>query len=198
VKLYLRADLELFLRSVDAELPKRIEVVIIGGAAAAVQYGFDKGTRDIDTWTGVNRDLAAAVERARVATGLAIPFQQSGVADGPRELESRLRRALPRLRRLMAKVPERHDLVLMKTVRGYEHDLEAIEAIHRRSPLDLDVLVKRYVEEMGAVVIAPSRLKGNFLTMIERLFPRELDAVTERLASGGPKPSRRRPRSRGR
>jgi len=101
---------------------------------------------------------------------------------------------LPPCRRLIVRVPERHDLILMKTGRGYEHDLEAAEAIHRQSPLDLDVLVKRYMEEMGAVVIAPKHLRGSFLTMIERLFPSELAGVTEEIASRRPKPSRRRPR----
>jgi len=183
VRLFLRAEIERFLVAVDRALRRRVEVVIIGGAAAAVQYGFDKGTRDIDTWTTVPRDLAAAVRQAHQSTGLAVPFQKSGVADGPFDLEARLRRALPRLRRLRVMVPERHDLVLMKTVRGYEHDLEAIEAIHRRSPLKLEVLLTRYEEEMGAVVTSPVRLRGNLLTLVERLFPDELDDVAERLSS---------------
>jgi hypothetical protein len=119
-----------------------------------------------------------------------VPFQKSGVADGPFDLEARLRRALPRLQRLKLMVPERHDLVLMKVVRGYEHDLEAIEAIHRSSPLALEVLLRRYQREMSAVVISPMRLRGNFLTMVERLFPDELDAVVERLASPARRPRR--------
>lgn len=187
---FLRADLERFLRAVDRTLRRRAKVVIIGGAAAAIRYGFDGGTRDIDTWTTVTRELAAAVERARRATGLAVPFEKSGIADGPFDLESRLRRALPRLQRLIVWVPERHDLVLMKVVRGYEHDLEAIEAIHRDSPLELDVLVTRYEQEMGAVVISPLRLRGNFLTLIERLFPDELEDVAERLTHASRRPKR--------
>ena len=190
MRLYLRAEIVRFLAAVDHALRRRVEVVIIGGAAAAVQYGFDKGTRDIDTWTTVQRELAVAVEQAREATGLAVPFAKSGIADGPFELEARLRRALPRLRRLRVLVPERHDLVLMKVVRGYEHDLEAIEAIHRRSPLDLNVLLTRYQEEMGAVVISPVRLRGNFLTLVERLFPDELDEVAGHLSSRAGQPRR--------
>lgn len=182
MRLYLRAEIERFLGAVDRALRRRIEVVIIGGAAAAVQYAVDKGTRDIDTWTTVQRELVVAVEHARRATGLAVPFQKSGVADGPFDLEARLKRALPRLRRLCVMVPERHDLVLMKLVRGYEHDLEAMEEIHRRSPLKLAVLLTRYEEEMGDVVISAARLRGNFLTMVERLFPGELDQVVERLS----------------
>ena len=143
--------------------------------------GSPSGTRDIDTWTRVHADLAVAAERARQTTGLAVPFAQSGVADGPHDFESRLERVLPRLRRLKVIVPEKHDLVLMKVLRGDEHDLQAIEAIHQRSPLDLSILVKRYQDEMSATIIDPGRLRGQFLTMVERLFPSDLDSAERQL-----------------
>jgi len=78
-------------------------------------------------------------------------------------------------------VPEKHDLALMKVLRGDEHDLEAIEGIHRLSPLDADILVQRYVAEMGAVVGEPSRIRGNFLSMIERLFPAQASAIAKQV-----------------
>jgi hypothetical protein len=74
-----------------------------------------------------------------------------------------------------------HDLVLMKVVRGDEHDLQAIEAMHQRLPLDLETLIDRYQEEMGAAIIDPRRLQGHLLTMVERLFPEQLDNVEMRL-----------------
>lgn len=178
---YLRADLARFLKAVDGALSRRVEVVVIGGAAAVIHYGVAGGTRDIDTWTAVGRKLLPALERARRKTGLAVPFQKSGVADGPSDFESRLQRTLPALDRLVIRVPERHDLALMKVIRGDEQDLETITAMHRRSPLDLDLLVGRYVQEMGAAVIDPTRLRSQFLVMIERLFPGAADAVGRRL-----------------
>lgn len=185
MRLYTPDELRRFLGGVDAALGRRAEIVVIGGAAAALEYGVVTGTRDIDTWTRVHRDLLLAVERARQTTGLEVPFVQSGVADGPHEFESRLERALPQLRRLAVMVPEKHDLVLMKVVRGDEHDLQAIEAIHQRLPLDLTLLLKRYEEEMGAAITDPARLRGHVLTMVERLFPEELDAVEKRLRKIG-------------
>lgn len=178
---YLRADLERFLRAVDGALGRRVEVVVIGGAAAVIHYGVAGGTRDIDTWTAVGRELLPALERARRATGLAVPFQRSGVADGPFDFESRLQRTLPALDRLVIRVPERHDLALMKVIQCDEQDLETITAMHRRSPLDVDVFVERYREEMGAAVIDPVRLRSQFLVMIERLFPGAADVVSKRL-----------------
>jgi hypothetical protein len=185
MRVYTPDELRRFLEGVDAALRGEAEVVIIGGAAAAIEYGVASGTRDIDTWTRVQKDLEVAVERARQATGLAVPFAQSRVADGPTELESRLERALPHLKRLAVRVPEKHDLVLMKVVRGDEHDLQAIEAIHHRSPLDLETLLARYQGEMGTAIIDPRRLKGHVLTMVERLFPEQLDTVETRLRKRG-------------
>jgi hypothetical protein len=98
--------------------------------------GVTRATDDIDAWTAIQTELAAAAEKARAATGLDVPLEKSGVADAPFDFESRLQRILPGLRRLRVMVPEKHDLVLMKAMRCYEHDLQAIEEIHAHSPLD--------------------------------------------------------------
>ncbi len=183
---FLRTQLVRFLEAVDAALAGPATVVVIGGTAAAIQYGARTGTRDIDTWSAVDAELTAAVARARATTGLEIPFGKSGVADGPHDFESRLTRALPQLRRLTVLVPEKHDLVLMKTLRCYEHDIAAIAEIHAHSALDLDVLVRRFEDEMGSCVGDPTRLRGSFLVVVERLFPDSVEGVARRLKQGRP------------
>jgi len=185
MRTFLREQLERFLEAVDAALAEPVEVIVIGGTAAALHYGVTRATHDIDTWTNVRADLAAAAKKARTVTGLDVPLQKSGVADAPFDFESRLDRVLPKLRRLRVLVPERHDLVLMKAVRCYEHDLEAIAEIHSHSPLELDVLIRRFQGEMSPIG-DPRRLRGNFLVVVERLFPAEADAVARRLR--GPRP----------
>ena len=40
----------------------------------------------------------------------------------------------------------------MKTLRGYQHDVEVIEQIHRREPLLFDVLRSRWKSELGHAV----------------------------------------------
>jgi hypothetical protein len=183
MKTFLRQQLERFLEAVDAALDEPVEIVVIGGSAAALHYGVARATHDIDTWTNVQAALADAAERARVLTGLDVPLQKSGVADAPSEFESRMERVLPSLARLKVLVPEKHDLVLMKAVRCYEHDLQAIAEIHAHSRLDLAVLVRRFKEEM-APIGDPARMRGNFLTVVERLFPDSVDAVESELGKG--------------
>lgn len=180
MKTFLRQELERFLTAVDEALDQSFEVVVIGGSAAALHYGVARATHDIDTWTNVGAALAAAAERAREVTGLEVPVQKSGVADAPVEFESRLERILPGLTRLKVLVPERHDLVLMKAVRCYEHDLQAIAEIHAHSPLDLGVLVQRFMEEMTPVG-EPTRIRNNLLVVVETLFPYAVDTVARQL-----------------
>ena len=115
-----------------------------------------------------------------MVTGLEVPILKSAVADAPDDFESRLERALPQLSRLTVLVPEKHDLVLMKAMRCYEHDLEAIVQIHANSPLDLEILIRRFKNEM-APIGDPTRIRRNVLVVVEHLFPDRVDSVAQRL-----------------
>jgi len=181
VRYYVRAEIERFLRAVDRALKRPATIIIIGGGAAALKYRIDDPTTDIDTFNALGADLRRAIDAARKATGLAMPFEQSGVADGPYEFEDRLLRAMPRLARLTVLVPERHDLALMKTIRGDQADFAKLQAIHNRKPFVLSVLLKRYQEEMGHVIIDPRRLRWNFLALVESLFPEAATLVENAL-----------------
>ncbi|MGH9893704.1 MAG: DUF6036 family nucleotidyltransferase [bacterium] len=160
--------------------------MVIGGSAAALRYGVTRATHDIDTWDAIRADLAAAVEEAQHTTGLPVPMATSRVADPPYEFESRLERVLPSLPRLEVYVPEKHDLVLMKTMRADEHDIQAIVEIHANFPLDLDTLVHRFKFEMDAAIGEPRRLRGNFLVVVERLSPDAVEQVARSLRQRTP------------
>jgi hypothetical protein len=167
---FVTSELRRFLRALDRHLNEPVAVVMIGGAAAALAYRVRFATKDIDTMTDT-RPLRVACDLARQETGLAIPFGPAGVADGPYSFEDRLRAVrIAGLRHLQVLVPEKHDLVLMKTVRGYEHDLETAEEIHRRVGLSFRTLIERFQNEMGHVVGPPERLRLNLLACIERVF----------------------------
>jgi hypothetical protein len=75
VLVYLKPDLERFLQVVDEGLTQPAKVTVIGGAAAVLQFDVQNATRDIDTWTIVQADLAAAAAKARDVTGLNVPIE---------------------------------------------------------------------------------------------------------------------------
>jgi hypothetical protein len=185
VRYYTRAEIERFLRAVDRALRMHTTVVLIGGAAAAVKYRIEDPTTDIDTFNALTAELRHAIAVARQSTGLPMPVEQSGVADGPYHFEDRLLHAMPRLARLTVLVPERHDLALMKTVRGDPGDFVKLRAIHQRTPFDLAILMRRYEEEMDHVVIDPRRLRSNFLGLVESLFPDARPLVQKALEQPG-------------
>jgi hypothetical protein len=178
-------ELSRFLKAVDRHLENRERVVIIGGAAAALHYGARRATIDIDVATTVSPSLRSAVQRARKETSLELPVERSGVFDAPYKYEDRLRRIEGLgLERLQAFVPEKHDLVLMKVLRSYDHDLEVIAEIHERDPLDLKTLVERFRDEMGHVVGDQKAHRLSLVLAVERLFGEQAATATEEELSG--------------
>ena len=121
MKNYSRSEIESFLLAIDEHLTKKFSVIIIGGTAAALAYGAQDYTRDIDTVTVLN-PIEDAYEAAKKKTGLNIPMEPVGVWDAPYNYEDRLETyPLKGAKRLSVRVPEKHDLALMKMVRGQEN-----------------------------------------------------------------------------
>jgi hypothetical protein len=174
VKTYAPQELTRFLDAVDAHLDIGVVLILIGGGAAALAYGIENATKDLDTFSaGRTPDaIERAVRRAQIATGLAIPLGPAAVADAPYDFESRLVPVLADRgwQRLALFAPERHDLVLSKLVRGVQSDMEHIAAIHQRQALDLEVLVERFTTEMAHAIGRPGSLRVNLLVCIDDLF----------------------------
>jgi hypothetical protein len=159
-----------FLHAVDRHLTTPVRVEIIGGSAAALAYGASSTTTDLDTFNAIQQELLDAVAQATEETGFEIPVSQATVADVPYNYEDRLERQLPSLRYLEVWVLEKHDLVLSKTVRCYEHDLQQIIEMHQSVELSYDVLIERFESEMTNVIGDLARIRSNFLIMIETVF----------------------------
>ena len=142
-----RAEIEAFLRAVDAQLTRPVEVIVVGGAVIALRFVGTHFTSDIDVWGSVDERLQAAVAAVNEKAVRAMPVQPVHVGSAPRTFEDRLVRVeIAGLKRLGVYVPEAHDFAIMKLARGYAHDLDAVEDVHRAAPLRLDTLVARYEE----------------------------------------------------
>jgi hypothetical protein len=77
---------------------------------------------------------------------------------------------------------------MMKLSRGYEHDLQALEDIHRLQPFDLGTLVERFRE---TEVIGPRRRFAlTFLDLVARLFGSEAAENLHELADQADRPPR--------
>ena len=178
---YGRNELNTFLQAIDQELEETVSLIIIGGSAIILGYNGELYTHDIDTYGQISH-LQKAYEAAKVQTQLDIPLCHSTVADAPYHFETRLQEYthIP-LKKLHILIPEKHDLAMMKMIRGYQHDIQHIQEIAERVGLEYHILLSRFLEEMSHVVIDWNRLEDNFLYMIEELFGEEKAEETEKL-----------------
>ncbi len=168
---YRSDDLLRFLEAVDRRLHEPFRFVVIGGSAALLGYGIDRVTRDIDTVDGTFKRFSHVFEAARQETGLQIPIDHAAVFDAPHDYEDRLLAlSIPELKNIQILVPEKHDLVLMKTMRAEEIDLETAKQIQAAHGIDRETLILRWIEEMDHVIGDRRRLDLNLLALIERLF----------------------------
>jgi hypothetical protein len=163
-------EIRAFLEAVDRHLMVTVRIELLGGSAAALAHGATSTTVDMDTFNEVDAALVDAVARAKEESGFEIPVSQAAVADVPYHYLERLERQLPALERLEVWVLEKHDLVLSKAVRCFEHDLQQIIEIHQHGALSFDVLVDRFASEMTHAMGDEKRIRDNFLIMIEWVF----------------------------
>ena len=176
------SEIQEFLEAVDSYLKSSFDLVIIGGAAAALAYKASKTTTDIDTANRILEELLYAFEAATKKTGLAIPVSMAGVFDPPYNYEYRLQQYDQiNLKLLKIYVPEQHDLALMKIVRGYENDIQTICEIHENMPFCYETLIERFLTEMTQVIGNSNAIRMNFLLAISELFGDELADQAEEL-----------------
>lgn len=160
-----------FFRRVDAALERDCTVVLIGGGAVGLKYKGTHQTSDLDLWKVSQKGFWDAVEKANAPPHQPIPVQKAAIAEPPLDFEDRLLELeLGKLKRLTVLVPEAHDLALMKIARGEAHDLDAIEDIHRDTPLDFETMLERYAETRSQVIGSLEMHRLNFLAAVARLF----------------------------
>jgi hypothetical protein len=159
-----------FLSAVDAELKKKIKIILIGGAAAILAFGHQRVSSDIDTFNSIE-GLEGAIKKAIKKTGLKIGFTRSGVSFAPDHFEKRLNPYTEgNFKFLDVWIPEPHDFVMMKTTRLITRDLEDIVEVHKKHPLDADRLLNLYTKEMSHYVGSEEQFEANYLYIIEKLF----------------------------
>jgi Nucleotidyltransferase of unknown function (DUF6036) len=178
---YTTEELQTLFRAIDDRLDAPAELILIGGAAALLAYHATTTTHDIDVLNDIDA-VKVAYNEAKEQTGLEIPLSKAGVAEAPYNYDERLIKYQEiSLRNLVIWIPDVHDLILMKTVRAAQHDLEVIEEIAKKNPVDAMTLMKRFETEMGHVMVNETRLRINFSAVLARCFG---DEVAEKWMNG--------------
>jgi hypothetical protein len=143
---------------------------IVGGAAAVLKYGASAPTKDIDTWNRVPRAVQDAAD-AVTAMGQGVLLAPAGVAEIPSNAELRFKTVSIGLKKLIVRVPDRYDLALSKTIRGYDNDLQVIQQMHEQRSFSLKRLVALFESEMDGLVTKDRRaLRLNVAVLVATLF----------------------------
>ena len=164
-----------FLHALDAALKKDLEMFVVGGMAAILGYNASVRTADSDVYAidkGNAADLVQAAQAAREATGIDLTIGAASVAELPYEYEERTKviRGV-RFSKLTVTVPDKYDLVLSKTVRGYPHDLEAIRSIHEHHRCAEKTLAKRFETEIWKIANTnPTTFAQNMVAVMQLLY----------------------------
>lgn len=180
-------DIATVLRAADAHLDQPARLVVIGGTAIGLLADPRRTTSDLDVLSGTEPKVLRALERARAETGLQVPIQPVGIYAAPDDFESRLEPLrISGLKLLDARVPEPHDLALMKMARGRTNDIDAIEVLHAHRPLQFDVLLGRF--RQTEVVGSRRDFEISLILTVERLFGTAAAEDVERtLQTSGPR-----------
>jgi len=134
---------------------------------AALAYRSTKVTKDIDM-LGDRNAIEEAYQAAVKQTGLEIEIDQVGIADFPYNMEERLiKYDKVEFTHLTVGLPDPYDLVLMKTMRAQQGDLEVIQEICKSQNLGIENLIERYNDEMTHVIGDKKQLRHNFLGVLE-------------------------------
>lgn len=151
-----------FLNDLDAQLTGPTEIHCFGGFVVAEQYGLIRATADIDVIESHGTTPAALVALAGKGSDLhqkhKVYVDIVTVADVPYEYESRLIPVFENeFKNLRLKAFDRHDLVLAKLGRNIDRDRQDVEALTNGPGLDVELLKKRFDEEMEPYIGNPKR-----------------------------------------
>lgn len=158
----LREPWRSFLRDLDGQLSAPTDLHCLGGFVVAECYGLTRATADIDILESRGTNLSTIATMAGRNSALherhKVYIDVVTVADVPDNYEDRLTPAPgASFTNLRLQVFERHDLVLAKLTRNIDRDRADVAAIAARPGLDIDVLRKRYAEELRYKLGRPER-----------------------------------------
>lgn len=152
-----------FLHEVDNHLPGPTEIHCFGGFVIAEYYNLTRPTADVDIIDARgSADLRALQQLGGKGSALARRYRVYldivTVATVPEDYAERLIDMSPdEFKKLRLKVFERHDLALAKLGRNADHDREDVKCLAAGPGLDVEVIRKRYQEELRFQLGNPER-----------------------------------------
>ena len=152
-----------FFGEIDAALYQEVTFHCLGGFVAKILYDLARETSDVDVLPiATNREidsvLSTAARHGSLHKRYGVYLQVVGVVTLPENYESRLIAMFPlafKHLRLWALDP--YDLALSKIERNSQRDRDDVKHLARVVPFDLDLLRKRFEDELRPNLAIPDR-----------------------------------------
>ncbi len=173
-----------FLREIDDLLAEPVSLQCLGGFVITMGYGLERATGDIDFLQVIGHSALQAISSL---TGLGgelyrkygIYLDPVTVAQVPEEYESRLVEMFSgqfKHLRLIALDP--YDLALAKLERNIGRDRSDVAFLARTVPFDLELLERRYIDELRLFLPNQARADLTMKLWIE-MIQEEREAAAE-------------------
>jgi hypothetical protein len=152
-----------FLSEIDAALEEKTSFHCIGGFVVTMLYGLERTTADVDVISIIPRDpdlklVSLAGKGSALQKKYRICLDNVTVAKLPIDYDERLTEMFPgAFSRLRLFAVDPYDLALSKIERNLERDQDDVMYLARTIPLDIDILRKRYIEELRPDLFVPER-----------------------------------------
>lgn len=150
-----------FLLEIDGFVGQETHFHCLGGFVVTQMYGAPRTTSDVDFLTLVQRNdelIAYAGQGSELHERHKVYLDPVGVANVPENYEDRLIEMYPGIfkhLRLFALDP--YDIALSKIERNIERDREDVQHLAAVVPFDLEVLKRRYYDELRVYLGNPER-----------------------------------------
>jgi hypothetical protein len=152
-----------FLNALDAAAPGQVRLDCLGGFVITLVYGFSRPTGDLDVLEIAPKDiglriLALGMRGSSLHKKYKIYLDRVGMAHVPEDYEDRMTEiygGVFKQLRLFGLDP--YDLALSKLERNIQRDRDDVRHLARTVPFDLDILTRRYRDELRWQLGNPER-----------------------------------------
>lgn len=142
-----KGDLLAYLHQIDSLLDRKITLVAVGGTARTL-YGLKESTKDVD-FCALSKDDQDLIRSISEKTSKAFRLDlfregHSFILQLPEDYAAKSRPIKESFKNLIVKLLSPIDIILTKTSRLNERDLEDIRALVSKKRIDKKRLIKRY------------------------------------------------------
>lgn len=168
-----KQDLLAYLHQIGNELKKKVTLVAAGGTAMTL-YDLKEATKDVDFCAQTREDWASVHSAAKkVKSGFRLDLFREGhiyILQLPDDYMTKSRPLKAQFKNLVVKLLSPIDIILTKTSRLNERDIEDIRALVSKKRVDKRKLIERYELVKSTYAGNEAAFQDRFEQVIKEFF----------------------------